>query len=328
VFKIGAIGDVLMCTPFIRQLRSNHPNSVINVLVGEYSKVVLRYNINVDNVFGFDEEVFVKKNVVEWLKLVLKVRKEKYDVVYVLDKHWAFNVTAWLFGIKKRVGFDRKGKEGFLLTKKVRFEELRHDIHYYLDLLKINNLRVDYDDTGMDLFPTKEDELIVKDFIEKNDLTKFVGLVPGGGNCMDPYGWIRIMPASFYCNIINGFNEKFNTNTTVVLFGSGDDKFYGDKIKKCARFKIVDSIGELSLQQSYLLMKKAIRILTNDCGGMHLAFASKTYTIGFFVITHPKTKGGFSNAYNYHIRPEYYNRDAELYGNYKYYKKYYDKEEE
>ena len=44
VVKTGAIGDVLMTTPFLRELEKKHPRSHIHYLVENWSAPVLKYN--------------------------------------------------------------------------------------------------------------------------------------------------------------------------------------------------------------------------------------------------------------------------------------------
>ena len=133
LFKIGAIGDTLMTTPLIRQLRNNFPDAQIDYLIGEHSYGVLDANKYLDNIIKFDEKIFFEKYFIKWMKLIFKIRKESYDVIFVLDKHWIFNLVSFLFRIKKRIGFDRFG-EGKFLTYKVPYFGRKHEIFYYLDL--------------------------------------------------------------------------------------------------------------------------------------------------------------------------------------------------
>lgn len=51
LFKIGAIGDVIMTTPFVRQLRTNLGHSaIIDYMVGHRSKPVILGNPHLSNI--------------------------------------------------------------------------------------------------------------------------------------------------------------------------------------------------------------------------------------------------------------------------------------
>ncbi len=145
VFKIGALGDVIMTTPFLRQLRKNYPDSKIDYLIGRYASRSLEGNKSVDEIIEFDENIFYKKKIAGWIKLIKDIRERRYNMVFVLDKHRFFNITAKMSGIKERIGFDRNG-EGVFLTRKVRYGPIRHEVHYYLDLLKADGKIPDYKD--------------------------------------------------------------------------------------------------------------------------------------------------------------------------------------
>ena len=53
VFKTGAIGDVLMTTPFLKALRKKYPKAKITYYVGKWSKPILKDNPNLDKIVAF-----------------------------------------------------------------------------------------------------------------------------------------------------------------------------------------------------------------------------------------------------------------------------------
>ncbi|ENN95567.1 glycosyl transferase family protein, partial [Methanocaldococcus villosus KIN24-T80] len=123
------------------------------------------------------------KDINKWLRLIFKIRKRDYDIVIVLDKHWIFNLTAFLSGIKKRVGFDRFG-EGRFLTHKVPYFGRKHEIFYYLDLLNGLEIEPNYDDWKMDIFLSEKEMEFAEKFWRVNNLNNktVIGVCPGGAN--------------------------------------------------------------------------------------------------------------------------------------------------
>lgn len=122
-FKIGAIGDTLMTTPLVRQVKKT--GARVGYFVGKRSAVVLQGNTSIDQVFTFDESIFEKKTLMNIFRMVKFLRTLRalrnhyhYKTIVVLDRHRIFGLFAKLAGFKKRVGLDRLGKDGKFLTHK------------------------------------------------------------------------------------------------------------------------------------------------------------------------------------------------------------------
>lgn len=313
LFKIGAIGDVLMTAPLIRQLRKNFPNSKIDYLVGKTASEIIKYNKNVDKILIFDEDTFFKKKIIKFVKLIKLIRNNQYDAVFVLDKHYMFNIAAFLFGIKKRIGFDRLGKEGILLTNKVYYGKIRHEIYYYLDLLQSINVKVNYKDHKMDLFLGKSDEDFAKTFFIKNKLIgkKTIAICPGGGNNPGQVLEEKIMPVERYIQLIKKINYP------VILIGGKTDKIKEEKIiKECPN--TISVIGKTTINQSAALMKRCYKIICNDSGPMHIASTVNKNIISIFGPVNPKRKGPlWKESKKIWKAQKIYNANNETFGTYK-----------
>ncbi len=300
LFKIGAIGDVLMTTPLIRQLRKNFPDAKIDYLVGDYSKVILKRNKYLDKILTFDSMIFVKKKIFKWIKLIRSVRKRRYDVIFVLDKHWIFNLTAFLFGIKRRIGFDRLGKEGIFLTDKIYYGPVRHEIFYYLDLLKAFGGKTNYKDWKMDLFLSKEDEEFADKIWRKYKLKgkKVVGVAPGGGKNPGQFLSIKIWPWQNYSKLIEKLIEM---GKYIILVGGDDDKEIAKKImnKTNQTKKAINLIGNTSIKQSAAIIKKCCYFICNDSGAMHIAASVNDRIISLFGPTDPRRLAPLYNSSNH-----------------------------
>ncbi|WP_423792409.1 glycosyltransferase family 9 protein [Methanocaldococcus indicus] len=287
LFKIGAIGDTLMTTPLIRQLRKNFKDATIDYLIGKYSYGVLEGNKHLDNIIKFDEDIFFKKDFKEWLKLIFKIRKRRYDTIFVLDKHWIFNLTAFLFGIKKRIGFDRFG-EGKFLTYKVPYFGRKHEIFYYLDLLKGLRIEPNYEDWEMEIFLSEKDLDFAERFWDENNLNDkvVVGICPGGArNIGVGDDDLRRWDSKKYIELIKKLKEK---GFEVLLIGGKTDKGIEKTILK--EVKCISTIGKTSLKESSALLKKCDVVVCNDSGPMHLAASVNKKIISIFGPTHPSEK--------------------------------------
>lgn len=314
IFKIGAIGDVLMTTPMVRQLRKNFPNAKIDYLVGKQASKVLEGNKYLDEIMVFDEKIFFKKQLMPWIKLKKKIKNKEYDTVFVLDRHWFFNFTSRLFGAKRRIGFSRDLKGNFL-TDKVRYGNETHDVYNYLSLLSVIG-KVDYNDFSMDLFISREDEKLAKKLVNKKS---YVVMVNTGGSNPGEKGGIRKMPDKLFRDIVNAVSKKYY----VVFLGAPEEKDY---YRKFLNSNCKNLCGKTSIKQSAAIMKHAKYVITTDSGPMHIAAAVNKNIISLFGPTSPERKAPlWKESIAIWKDKELYDRDYEMYGKKPKNKKYMEK---
>jgi lipopolysaccharide heptosyltransferase II len=303
-FKLGAIGDVLMTTPLIRQVRKNFPKAKIDYLVGGHSAKILEGNSNIDEIISFDEKIFLKKKIIGWIKIIHTIKKRKYDLIFVCDKHWIFNMTALLARAPIRVGFNRMGKEGIGLTNKVHYREVRHSLLYYLDLAKAAGLKVDYTDTQMDISISNADECWAAEFWKKNKLgSKTIGIAPGGAVNPGQTFLGKRWPAEKYAELCEKLIARGNK---IIIIGGPGDEVAAQTI--AAKAKVVNAIGKASIKQSAALIKKCRAFVCNDSGPMHIAAATGTRVISLFGPTDPRRLApiGKKNKYVWHEKEPVY----------------------
>jgi len=297
LYKIGALGDMLMTTPLVRQLRRRFPDARIDYLAGESFTRILEGNPYLDGVVAFPEEIFFRRRLAGFAGLVRRIRRERYDMIFVLDRHWVFPLAAFLFGIGKRIGFDRMGREGILLTDRVRFEAVRHEVHYYLDLLG-RVAEPDFTDVSMDFFPGPEDGDYADRFFSGNGLDgkKVVCLAPGGGVNPGQEMAIKRWPAERYAELAR---LLLDGGFSVVLVGGETDKASGEKIR--SRVDVPSGIGA-TLGGSAALMRKAFAVVCSDGGPMHLAASVNDRVVSLFGPTDPRRLAPL-NGYRYLWKP-------------------------
>ncbi len=288
LFKIGAIGDTIMTTPLVRQLRKRFADARLDYLIGRTASQALLGNKHLDEIITFEESVFFKKNIFQWMALVRKVRETHYDTVFVLDKHRFCSLTASFFNIKERIGFDRLGKEGVGLTHKVYFDGSRHEILYYLDLLKAYTGKADYRDVKTELFLAKKDISFAADVWKKHRIRKkkVVVIAPGGAQNPGQSVSLKLWPKERYTELTKRLVAK---NSAVVLVGDKNDtalsSFIAEKVKSPL---CIDLTGKTTIRQTAALMKNASCIVCNDTGSMHIASAVNERIISIFGPTDPK----------------------------------------
>ncbi|MCK5108036.1 MAG: glycosyltransferase family 9 protein, partial [Nanoarchaeota archaeon] len=240
-------------------------------------------------------------------------------MIFVLDKHWVFNLTAFLFGIKERVGFNR-GNEGIFLTKKIKYGKINHEIYYYLDLGKSENLKINYKDHKMDLFYSKKDKEFANNIWKKYNLKnkKVAILAPGGGNIADKFSYMRLIPINQYIKLIKELkNKKYH----IILVGAKNDLSLGKKITQEIKSKmIINLIDKTTIAQTAALAKSSNCGICNDAGAIHILASANKKIFSMFTITHPKKKAPlWDESKAIWLNEKDYCKKCELSGDYTYY---------
>ncbi|MDD4151661.1 MAG: hypothetical protein PHR68_03540, partial [Candidatus Gracilibacteria bacterium] len=192
IFKIGALGDVLMTTPFVKQLGETNKYN-IDYMCGNQVSQILVGNKFIDNIINFDEKFFAKINIgnlfkfIKFLFFLFSISK-KYDYLIILDKHIIFNFMFFISGFKNRFGFNRLGKEGKFLNKYIFWDKSKREVEYYLDFLNFFDIKPDYKRQKYDFFggiidklnngeklSEKENNLVKKYIPKKEEIDNFIG---------------------------------------------------------------------------------------------------------------------------------------------------------
>ncbi|BDU51127.1 lipopolysaccharide heptosyltransferase II [Haliovirga abyssi] len=299
IIRSGAIGDVLMTTPLIRELKKNMPNIQLDYLVGNWSKSVLEDNRYIDDLYTFSEEkLFMKKDYIYILKTILKMRKNRYDTIVVLDKHKLASLFAMAIG-GKRYGFDRYG-DGKYNNKNIKYVGGKHEIYYYLDILNLFGLEYNKEDVKMDIFLSDKDIYFAKTIFKSMKLEdkKVIGIVPGGAN--NPAvgdDSLRRWSIDKYTGLIK---KLLNKGIKIILFGGKKDVEINKRIiDNIKNVDIIDLAGKTSIKESAAIMKRCNYIICNDSGPMHIASAVNNNIISIFGPTNPIEKAPLNKGSSY-----------------------------
>ncbi len=296
LWKIGALGDVVMTTPLVRQQRAQLPQARIDYLVGRGSRAVLDGNPHLSQVLEFDERILFGAQMRRLPEIIRLLRG--YDVVYVLDKHWIFGWLALLARVPLRIGFRRRPLEGWPHTRQVPYGALRHEIDCYLDLAEAQGLAVDRADRSLEL-PAAEPYALEG---------RYVVAINSGGNNPGEASEVRKLPAPLFAELV----ERLAADTTVVFLGSPQERAGYELLAE--RTGARNLCGSTSLRQAWDVLAHADRVYTTDTGLMHMAGACSPRVVALFGPTHPLRKCPpgvrwvWKAADRYDVRYELYGR--------------------
>ncbi len=281
IVRTDRIGDVVLTTPSIRALRKAFPTARISVLVSPVVVDLLRKNAYVDKVV-VDDRKGCHKGFVGFLKLVLFLRKQKFDLAIIFHTKRRTNLMCFWAGILKRLGYKNE-KFGFLLNHPVfdeRHKGEKHEAQYCLDLLK--NLGVKSDGLQLDLPLSGESVEWADQFIGQmwtNHVQKIIVLHPGAS---DP---AKCWPVKHFAELIDSLVKLYGAK--IILVGGSEVREVSEKIITQSNSEIVNLTGKTTVAQLAVLLAKCDLFVSNDSGPVHIAAALGINVVSIFTRNQP-----------------------------------------
>ncbi len=285
--KPRGIGDIVLSTIVLENIKAALPQSKIHYLTEEFAKRIVENNPFVDKVITFNKNDFV-------LKVLKKVREEKYDLI--LD-FWSNPKTAqitFLSRAKYRAGYNKRGRKYAYNIISNPGDEHTHaaDTH----LLLLNELQIPVVSKNILFYLNDEEKSFAGNFIYKNFNTELIlGIIPSGGwrskRC-ESKKWIEICK-----EIQKSINARF-----LILWGPGDEDDANqikDALNKDAVLIPGTDIGKLAG-----LISQCKLVIANDSGPMHIAAALGVPVIGIFGPTNPTNHKPYSEKSDYVIKED------------------------
>ena len=273
VIKFRNIGDVLLTTPLIKNLKLNFPDAQIDVLINKGTESVLKYNPAINKIYTYDRNKYKKLSL---LKRLIKEYKflnnfKGYDIVINTTEGDRGALISKFSNAKIKIGYPVK-KNVFL--KNVFDIEIpgygnRHIIEFGLNVIKLLNLKIF--EKKVEIFWDKSDEGKVNSLIPE----KFVHVHPVSR-------WLfKCVKDEIMAKIIDFIKNK---GYEVVITASPDEKELKkvNSILSHCKTKPLNLSGKLSLNQVACLSSKAKAFVGVDTAVMHIAAAVNTPVVAFF----------------------------------------------
>lgn len=269
IIQTAFLGDVILITPMLRELKNALPDAEIDVLVRKGNESLLNNNPHVSQLFVWNK----KRKFASLFENLFAIRKRKYNEVICVQRYFNAGFLATFSKGKKITGFTQN-PWSFMFNTKMKHELQggKHEVDRNLDLVR--HLIEHVESRKPELYPSQADFDCVQEY-QANDYY-----------CLAPASvWFtKQLPEEQWVRLIQNLNPK----NTVYLLGAPSDFELCERIRKEANSdKIVNLCGKLSLMQSAALMQKARRNYVNDSGPMHLASSVNAPTTVFYCSTIP-----------------------------------------
>ena len=282
VIKLRAIGDVLLSTPVLKNLRHNFKDAEIDFLTEPPSREIIEGNPYVDNLIIFDRG---DKSLGRFLNL----RCKNYDLVIDLFCNPRSALMTFISGARYRVGYAFRGR-GYAYNIKLKpREEVHHNVEFNLDALRALGLEIIDENPYLPIDESAEN--FAEKFFNENDLKNklTVALIPTGTWETKRWGLEK------FAELGDIVAENFNAKILIIW---GNEKEF-EEAKKLLSFMTTKPIilPRTSLKQLGAILKRCSFTIANDSGPMHISAVVGTPTLGIFGPTNPHAQGPFGEKH-------------------------------
>lgn len=287
IFELNWMGDILFSFPFIRAIRRFYADAHIACAVVPRYKDMLTGNPWVDTVHVLSDNSGLLSFPEKWT-FIKTIKKEKYDVCFMLKPSRTKTIMAALAGISRRVGF--AGKKAPLTEKVEAPRACLHRADQIFTLATTEGITVS--DGDYEYFVGKEDEEKALSLLREvgSGLRKTVAINPGGN--WDAKRW----PAEKFVRLAKMILEHFG-DVEIIITGSEKDAVLARTMSAdVADRRCYALAGRTKLNELAALFKMCVLVISADSGPLHLASAAGSATLGLFgptscKITGPRGKG-------------------------------------
>jgi len=269
IIQTAFLGDVILATPVVSELKRVFPEAKIDFLLKKGNESLVIGNPKINQVITFDKSSGKWKAI---LRLIKQCRATKYDLVINLHRFASSGMIAGFSKGKKRYGF-KKNPFSFMYTKSFDHSigDGTHEVERNLKLISEFGCSPK---TRPELFPSEKEMASVQSYLSD----EFYCLAPAS------VWYTKQLPKEKWLELI----RKIGIRKTIYLLGGKDDFELCESILNDASMEsIINLSGKLNLLESAALIQKATRTFVNDSGPLHLASAVNAPVTAFFCSTVP-----------------------------------------
>ena len=277
VISLAGIGDTLIATPLLHELRANFPDATIDVLtMWPGAKDLLAHNPHINRVF---QKNLMQCGRLATVRFLRSLRREHYQLS--INTHPQsrihYRLAAWLAGAEVRLSHEYEcfnWLDRWLVTGTLPQDYTRHSIDNNFDVLPLIGARKKLPAHEMEFFLTPDEERSAEDFLVKHRLSgqKILGLHVGSGGTKNLP--LKRWPLKHYAGLVRQLNHE-RPDLRVLLFGGPEEAKDHQVVLAQANRDLTLEGKTKNLRETAALMKRCRAFLSVDTALMHIAAALK-----------------------------------------------------
>ena len=283
VVLLDEIGDVVLTTPFLRQLRHNARDAWITLIVkpAVYNLVELCPYVNQVVTFDWHTRGHFRKIKLHWRALMLSKRylwHRRFSMAIVprwdVD-HYHATFVAYFSGAATRVCYSenvnalkKKLNRDFdeLVTHVITESPLKHEVQR--NLFVIDYLGGSVCDDYLEMWLSSDDLEFAEKIMKENGVDAETPLVTLGIGAGDTR---RMWPIENFIEVARRLERE--QKARIIIIAGASEKSLSWRLCQALEKRVIDMSGNTSLRQACALLRRSVLFIGNDSGPMHLAAA-------------------------------------------------------
>ena len=282
------IGDAVMTQPLLANIKTQFPNSKIDVLASVWVAPIYRACPEVNEVI---EAQFEHKKL-QWnlrKQLAKEIANKNYQACFVLPNSFKSALIPWLANIPFRIGYRGELRFGLINLALENPSKINRPpmVEHYLALS--NLLQEDQQAKAQKITPRLNVSSAAQIAVESKLRTLNIStdslyiFCPGA-----EYGPSKRWPQVHFAKLAQALTQE-NPGNQIILLGSKGDHAISQEIALLANQKsnIHNWSGTTTLDEAIALIGIAKAVISNDSGLMHVAAALSTPQVAIFGSSDP-----------------------------------------
>lgn len=292
------LGDLIMATPVLKDLRTQFPESKITAMCQSKIAPLLKDDPHIDELYSYNKPSGWIHGMHETSELISTIQHGHYDLGILLTNSFSSAWWFWRGNVKFRLGY-ADHLRSLLLSEAVPYPaqvNQQHLVTTYKMLL--SPLGVPLSDSSPQLFISDEEfeearQKLLLDGVNPLEQT-IIGINPGAA-----YGSAKCWLPERFVEVSKTLLE--DPKICILYFGD----FAGSPLVRsiCDQLpseRVINFAGRTSLRELLALMLHCNVFLTNDSGPMHAASALGIPLVALFGSTSDVKTGPYKNGYVIH----------------------------
>jgi len=300
VVQLADIGDVILTSPFLRELRRLYPKAWIALTVQPRMFNLIEKCPYVDHVIPFDWgasknwDTYLRGAPYWWRQSCRLAKKDLWNrhLDLAVSTRWnedpcqaASLILMHSSGAALRIAYKatpadrmRYGWKDLnrLITRGPVRSFPKHEVEHHMDILRF--IGGNPHDTHLEVWTTPEDELYAQSVLDKNDITHADVLIAFAPGAAWPF---RRWPSERFIELGNWLQKIYDAN--ILILAAKNEQELALRIEKGLQpEKTINLAGKTSLREMASILKHCNLFIGNDSGPLHVATAAGTPVVGFY----------------------------------------------
>lgn len=283
------LGDAVMATACLHDLKAHFPDSSITVLAPPAIQELLQENPNIDHRIVFSRKKGEKSKEAKRVQEEIKARS--FDLGILLTGSLSSAWQLYRAGVPRRIGFGCHFRSPLLTDAIPETPKTMHLVESYKELLR--PLYVPSSLTAPELFLSGEEKREAEGILASYGIEphhRLIGINPGAA-----YGSAKCWPPEYFRELTEKLLD--DANTRLIYFGDPLTKALVDHITEhFPKERVINLAGRTSLRLLIALIDCCTLFITNDSGPMHIRAALKKPLVAIFGSTNEIKTGPYGMA--------------------------------